>query len=155
VTAVCIEPPVLRFRTTIMGRGTAAAIVLSEEQVASIAGSAKTPPVSVTLNGRTFAGRVGRMGGESLVGLNRAVRQEVGVEAGDVVDVEIVVDLGARPIDMPTALTEALAADPDARARFDALAPSRRKEIARRISEAKRPDTAARRLGETLDELRS
>lgn len=150
---VCTNAAVLRLRTTLQPRGPAAAIVLTDEQVATIAGTAKTPPVRVTVNGNTFAGRVGRMGGESLVGLSRAVRDAAGVQAGDDVDVTIVLDEGPRPIDLPEELTTALAGNDDARAAFDDLAPSRRKELARRIAEAKRPETRQRRLAEVMESL--
>jgi hypothetical protein len=49
-----------------------------------------------------------------------------------------------------TPLAAALDADPAARAAFDALAPSHRKEFARWIGEAKRDETRKRRIGETL-----
>lgn len=55
---------------------------------------------------------------------------------------------------MPPALDDALAADPTAKAAFDALAPSRRKEMARSIREAKAPETQQRRLEKALDQLR-
>ncbi len=152
---MCIEPPVLRITTTLQARGPAAAIVLSPEQLASIAGTAKSPPVRVTVNGATFEGRVGSMGGESLIGFNRAVREALGVAAGDIIDAEIVVDGEDRAIDIPAALTAALATDKKAKTAFDALAPSRRKEIARQIAEAKKPQTAADRLARALEQLRS
>ena len=146
-------PVVLCLRTTLQRRGPAAAIVLSDEQVASIAGTAKTPPVRVTVDGYAFPGRVGRMAGESLIGLNRAVREAAGVEAGDEVDVQIILDQDPRPIDVPPALAAALAADDGARSAFEALAPSRRKELARRVADAKRPETRDRRLAEALTTL--
>ena len=50
---------------------------------------------------------------------------------------------------------EALAADDAARAAFDALSYTRRKEIARSIAEAKRPETRERRLAKAMEELRA
>ncbi len=68
----------LRLRTTLQRRGPAAAIVLSDEQVAALGGGAKTFAVSVTVgSAEPFAGRVARMGGENLIGLNKAVRTDV------------------------------------------------------------------------------
>ena len=48
------------------------------------------------------------------------------------------------------ALAAALKADPAAQAAFDALAPSHRKEYARWVADAKRPETREKRLAETL-----
>ncbi len=77
----------LRLRTTLHPRGPAAPILLTDEQVAQLAGGPKTPTVAVTVNGAyTFAGRVGGMGGENLLGFTKAVRAAAGVEAGDTID---------------------------------------------------------------------
>ena len=94
-----------------------------------------------------------RMGGEFLVGLNRAVRQEAGVEAGDTVDVALELDTAPREVVVPAALADALTADPDARAAFDRLAYTHRKEFAQWIDEAKRDDTRERRVVHALQML--
>jgi hypothetical protein len=143
----------LRIRTTIEQRGPAAAIVLTDEQVASL-GPAKAPPVTLTIGEATVRVRIGRMGGENLVGLSKERREALGVAAGDEVDAVIALDEGERPIDVPPELEAALADDPAAKAAFEALAPSRRKEIARSIGEAKAADTRQRRLEKALDALR-
>lgn len=158
MTAMCVATPTpadpspepLRIRTTLHPRGPAAAVLLDDDQVALIAGAAKTPPVRVTVNGYTFSGRIGRMRGETLLGFNRAVREAAGVAPGDEIDVEIVHDVGPRDIDVPDDLAAALADDPAARARFDALAHTHRTEFARWVAEAKLPETRGRRVGETL-----
>jgi hypothetical protein len=144
----------LRLRTTLHPRGPAAAVILDEGQVAALGGGAKTPPVRVTVNGYTFPGRVARMGGESLIGFNRAHREAAGVQPGDEVDVEIALDDQPREVELPEPLAEALAADAQARAAFEALSFTNRKEMARSIAEAKRPETRERRLAAALAELR-
>ncbi|MCW2528692.1 MAG: hypothetical protein JWM76_3552, partial [Pseudonocardiales bacterium] len=62
-----IEPNgTLVFRaTTLQPRGPAAAVILTDDQVGALGGG-KTPAVQVTVNDTTFAGRIGRMGGENL-----------------------------------------------------------------------------------------
>jgi hypothetical protein len=90
-------PGSVAFRAELVARGSAAAVVLTDAQVAAIGQGAKTPPVQVTVNGHTFAGRIGRMGGESLLGFNRAVREACGVRAGDVLDLVVALDL-SRPV---------------------------------------------------------
>ena len=89
---MCLLPAVLAFATRLHQRGPAAAIVLTDEQVATL-GAGKVPPVIVTIGATSVPLRVGRMGGENLVGFAKAVRAELGVEAGDELEVRIVVDL--------------------------------------------------------------
>ncbi|MBI1376717.1 MAG: DUF1905 domain-containing protein [Frankiales bacterium] len=145
--------PALRLRTTLHPRGPAAAIVLTDEQVAQVGGGAKAFPVRVTVAGHSFEGRVARMGGENLVGLNAAVRKAAGVSPGDEVDVVIVADAAPRTVEIPPALQAALDSDAAARAAFDGLAYSHRKEFARWVAEAKRDETRDRRVAETLTML--
>ena len=54
----------------------------------------------------------------------------------------------------PSELAAALAADPTARAAYDALPPSHRAEYDRWIEEAVKPDTRARRAARAAERLR-
>jgi uncharacterized protein YdeI (YjbR/CyaY-like superfamily) len=82
------------------------------------------------------------------------VRQEAGVEAGDTVQVELELDTAPRKVEVPEALANALAEDSRARAAFERLAYTHRKEYARWIEEAKRDETRQRRVAQTLERLR-
>jgi hypothetical protein len=142
----------LRLHAKFEPRGPAAAIVLTDEQVA-VLGAGKTLPVRVTANGITVAARIARMGGENLLGFSKKLRAELGVEIGDVLEVVIAPDTAPREVAVPPALATALADDPAAKAAFEALAPSHRKEFARWIEEAKRDETRTSRVGQTLQML--
>jgi hypothetical protein len=144
----------LTFTTTLQPRGPAAAVVLTDEQVAEIGEGKKAFPVRATINGYTWAGRVSRMGGEFLLGLRRDVRDGAGVEAGDDVTVTLVLDEAPREVEVPPALARALDADAEAAAKFEALAYTHRKEFAGWIAEAKKDDTRERRVARTLEMLR-
>jgi hypothetical protein len=139
---------------TLMPRGPAAAVVLDDEHVAAVGEGAKRFPVVATVNGYTWRTTVTRMGGEFLLGLKRAVREEAGVEAGDTVEVRLELDTAPREVEVPEALSSALAEDPEARAAFDRLAYTHRKEYARWIEEAKRDETRRRRVPKALEMLR-
>jgi hypothetical protein len=143
----------MRLTTTLQKRGPAAAIVLDDEQVEQIGDGAKRFPVQATVNGYTWRTTVMRMGGEFLVGLNKAVRDAAGAQAGDSVDVAIELDTAPREVEVPEALASALAKDPAAKAAFDALSFTNRKEYARAVAEAKRPETRDRRVAQTLERL--
>lgn len=111
---------------------------------------AKRFPVTATVNGYTWRTSVARMRGEFLVGLNRAVREAAGVEAGAKVKVRLELDQAPREVDVPEALAAALAADDEARDAFDKLAYTHRKEFARWIAEAKRDETRERRVSNAI-----
>jgi hypothetical protein len=144
----------LKLTATLVPRGPAAAIVLDDDQVAAVGEGAKRFPVVATVNGYSWRTSVARMGGEFLVGLSRAVREAAGVEAGDTVKVELALDEAPREVDVPPALADALARDAAARAAFDRLSYTHRKEYARWVDDAKREETRSRRVAETLERLR-
>lgn len=106
----------LRLTVVLEKRGPAAAIVLTDDQVAALRAPTKTPPVRFTISSQTVQGRIGRMGGENLLGLNKSVRGQLGVDAGDTVDVIIEADLAPREVSLPPELARALDADPSLRA---------------------------------------
>ncbi len=143
----------LRLHTTLEGRGPAAAIILTDEQVASF-GAGKAFPVAVTIDGRTARLRLARMGGQNLIGFSKAVRADLGVEIGQEVDAVIAVDTAERAVEVPPALADALDADPGLRAAFDALSYSTRKEHARSVAEAKQDATRDRRVEKIVESLR-
>jgi hypothetical protein len=109
--------------------------------------------VRVTVNGHTFRGRVGRRGAEALVGFSTAQRAACRVEPGDTVDVELALDEEPRTVEVPEALAAVLADEPAARAAFESLSYTRRKELARSVADAKRPETRERRLAGVLAQL--
>jgi hypothetical protein len=146
---------VLEATVELVERGPAAAVVLDDEQVALVGEGAKRFPVVATVNGYTWRTSVARMRGEFLVGLNREVRAGARVRAGDVVELRLELDSEPRQVDLPEALAAALAADDAARAAFEKLSYTHRKEHARSVAEAKREETRARRVAKVLEALRS
>ncbi len=143
----------LHLHTVLASRGPAAAIVLSDEQVA-VLGSAKTTPVVVTIGDQSIRLRLARMGGENMIGFSKAARAELGLEVGAEIDATITVDTEERRVELPAELSAALDADPTLRQRFDALPYTVRKEHARAVAEAKQDATRERRLAKILDSLR-
>lgn len=112
------------------------------------------PPVVVTIGDRSARLRVARMGGRNALGLSKAARADLAVEAGDEVDAVIALDQAERTVDVPPALAAALDADPAARAAWDRLSYTHRKEHARAIADAKQEATRERRVAKALAMLR-
>jgi uncharacterized protein YdeI (YjbR/CyaY-like superfamily) len=75
------------------------------------------------------------------------------VAAGEQVDVDIELDTEPREVEVPADLAEALAHDSPARATFDGLSYTHRKEWVRWIEEAKKAETRATRLGKAVESL--
>lgn len=142
----------LHLKTVLEGRGPAPAIVLSDEQVESL-GAAKAFPVVVDFGDRSIRLRLSRLGGQNMIGFSKAARAEAGVEIGEEIEVTISPDTAERVIEIPPTLVEALDADPAVRAAFENLPPSKRKEMARQIADAKTDETRTRRLEKILDAL--
>lgn len=115
-------------------------------------GSAR-PAVVGTVNGQPYRTRLMRYGGQTVLGLTQEIRSATGVEVGDEVVVEIELDDAPREVDVPEELALALASDAPARAAFDALAFTHRKEYAQWIAGAKRPETRERRVAKAVQML--
>jgi hypothetical protein len=145
----------LSTKAELVKRGPAAAVVLTDEQVAAVGEGAKRFPVVATVGGYTWRTTVARMRGEFLLGLSREVREGAGVEAGDTVDLELELDTKPREVDVPEALATALAGDANARAAYEKLSYTHRKEYARWIAEAKRDETRERRVAKAIEQLRA
>jgi hypothetical protein len=143
----------MRFRATVeLGGKTATGIEVPEDVVAAL-GSGNRPPVTVTVGGHSYRTTVARMGGRFLVPLSAENRAAAGVVAGDQVEVDIEPDSGPREVAVPGDLAAALARDDTARANFDGLSFTHRKEWVRWIEEAKKPETRTTRLARTVESL--
>jgi Bacteriocin-protection, YdeI or OmpD-Associated/Domain of unknown function (DUF1905) len=114
----------------------------------------KRPPVTVTIGGHTFRTRIAVYGGQPMVGVSKANRAAAGIDMGDRFDVTLALDEETRVIEVPDDLAAALAGDAEAAAAFERLAYTHRREYVIWITEAKRPETRARRVVGTLDKLR-
>ncbi len=145
----------IAFTTTLVKRGPGVAVLLDAAQVTEVGEGAKRFPVAATVNGHTWRTTVVHMRGEFLFGLSQQVRREVGVDAGQAVEVKLELDQAERLVEVPPALADALAADGEASAAYQRLAYTHRKEYARWIEEAKREDTRERRIAQALEMLRA
>jgi len=142
----------LHLHTVLAPFGPATAIDLTDTQVEELGGG-KRAAVVVDIGGRTARLRLGVMDGRNVIGLSKAVRAQLGVDIGDEVDATIRLDTTEREVDVPGDLAAALDAAAGVRAAFEALSYSRRKELARGVAEAKRPETRERRIAAVVADL--
>jgi len=87
------------------------------------------------------------------VPVRRDRREAAGVKVGDVVDVTIALDTEARMVEPPPELQDELTRNASARARWETLSYTHKREHAEFILQAKEPETRARRVKKTLREL--
>jgi hypothetical protein len=124
------------------------------ETVVDALGAGKRPPVIITVNGHTWKSRVAIMRGRYLLGLSNANRRAAGLSIGEEVEVELQLDAEPRVVVEPEDFARALDADPAARAAYDRLAHSHKREHVLAIDSAKRAETRRRRIAEALEKLR-
>jgi hypothetical protein len=118
-------------------------------------GGMKQMRVVGTLNGLPFRSSTMPMGGGRLcIGIHKATREAAGTDIGSEITLEVARDDAPRILELAPELEAAFAADPALRTRFEALAFTRRRELATPIAEAKRPETRAARLERALTALR-
>ena len=145
----------MRFRATLETNGRTATGIEVPTSVVDALAAGKRPPVRVTLHEHTYRTTVARMGGRFLVPVSAEVRKAAGVIAGDELDVGIELDDAPRTVDVPADLAAALAEAPGAAQAWETLAYTHRKEWARSVEDAKKPETRARRIAAAVDALRT
>jgi hypothetical protein len=112
------------------------------------------PPVAGTLNGAPFSGRLSVYGGKTYLGLNKVIRDAAGIDVGDHVEVVLDRDESPREVEIPPELLVAFERDAAAKAIYDKLAFTHRREYARWIAEAKKDETRERRVAKALEMLK-
>ena len=112
------------------------------------------PPVRGTVNGVPFRSRLAVYGGETMLGLTNAFRAAARIAEGDEVEVVIERDDEPREVEVPPALQAALDGDDVARAAYEKLSFTHRREYADWIAEAKQEKTRSRRAGRAIEMLR-
>lgn len=115
----------------------------------------KRVPVKATVNSAVYRGSIVRMGGRYVLGIPKAFREAAGIKAGDNIVVTLELDADERTVTIPDDLAAELKKDKRLAAAWDELSFTLRKENARSIEEAKKPETRARRLEKTLELLRT
>lgn len=133
--------------------GKAATGITVPEDVLAALGGGRRPAVAVTINGHTFRTTIGSMGGVAKIPVSAAVRAAAGVSAGDVLAVEVAADTAPREVAVPGDLTAALAGDQAAAGFFAGLPYSHKNAYITWIEEAKKPETRAKRVADTVVKL--
>lgn len=144
----------MRFRAVIELNGKTATGIEVPAEILAALGQGRRPPVTATINGFTYRTSVGAMGGRFLLPVSAQVRQDAGVAAGDLVDVDVELDEAPRAVTVPADLAEALAQDGAAAAAFGRLSYSHQQRHVLAVESAKAPETRQRRIAKTVADLK-
>jgi antitoxin component of MazEF toxin-antitoxin module len=131
------------------------AVVVPKEVAAAFA--TKRPAVLARVDGVEYRSRLAVYGARSYLGLRKDLLRQIGRQAGEVVEIELEEDHADVPAPAeatePPELLAALAENPAARAAYEALEPSHRREYAKWIGEAKQAETRAERVAKMIGRL--
>jgi hypothetical protein len=137
-------------------RGGGGCLVELTPSVVEALGGGSRFRVKGALDGVAFASSTMPMGGGRVcLGVHKATREAAGATFGDRVTIELERDDAPREVEVPDDLAQALSSDPAARTVYEGLSFTHRNEYARWVAEAKRPDTKARRVEQSLEMLRA
>ena len=144
----------MRFTTTLELAGKTATGFRVPASVVEALGKGKRPPVVVTINGYSYRNTVAVYGDEFLIGVAAEHRAAAGVQAGDVVEVDLELDTAPREIEVPPDFAAALDKDREAKRFFDGLSYSNKRRLTLSIDDAKTPETRQRRIEKSISQLR-
>ena len=137
-------------------RGGGGTLVRIPNEVAAKLGLRGMPKIQALIAGTPYRGSLMPMGdGSYCLGVLKSIQEAAGVGQGDTISIELALDTAPRTVEPPADLAIALARDRNATAAWEALSYTNKKEIARSLEEAKRPETRERRLVQALESLRS
>ena len=112
----------------------------------------KRVPVKAEINGAVYRGSIVVMGGKYMLGIPKAFREAAGIKAGDKITVAIDADDTPRTVETPDDLVAPLK-KAGLSAEWEKLSYTHKKEHARAIEEAKRPETRTKRIERTVEML--
>ena len=141
-------------RLTATPRGGGGILVPVPREVVAKLGLKGMPRIQAVIAGTPYRGSLMPMGdGNYCLGVLKSIQETAGVGLGDEIDVELEPDTAPRTVDVPPDLGAALARHGKAAAGWAKLSFTNRKEIARSLEEAKKPETRERRLAAALQRL--
>jgi len=142
-------------RLTATARGGGGTLVPVPRAVAAKLGLKGMPRIRAVIAGTPYRGSLMPMGdGTYCLGVLKSIQEAAGVGVGDEIEVELELDTAPRTVEVPPDLAAALARDRKAAAAWEKLSYTNRKEIARSLEEAKKPETRERRLAAVVERLK-
>ncbi len=114
----------------------------------------KRVKVKATIDGEPYRGSLVRMGGPChRLGVLKEIRDKIGKQPGDEVEVTVEEDIEPRVVEVPADFQAALTGEPEAGAFFRQLSYTHQREYVRWIEEAKREKTRQERIAKAVEML--
>jgi hypothetical protein len=107
-------------------------------------------PIAGTVEGASFRTSAMNMGDGHCFVFTQELQKATGKHAGDTATFEIWPDTAPRTVEVPRDLAQALGARAAAKKNFEAMSFTHRKEFARWVADAKKPETRARRIAKAV-----
>ncbi len=147
-----LNPGIVRFTGKITDAGGGGAFVNFPQNVEEVFGMKGRVPVNVIFNKKVkYKGSLVKMGTEfHMLIVLKSIREQLGLEFGDNIDVELELDTSKRKITIPAYLKKVFEANPETKEKFDKLAYSHQKEFVTWISGAKKRETRDTRVEKFL-----
>lgn len=142
------------FKAIIQNAGGGGAFVDIPFDVEKIFG-AKKPRVRAVIEGVPYRGLLTRMGGDQhILIILKGIREQIGRTFGDEITITIEPDTEPRVVEIPKELARELKKDKEAKAFFDKLSYTHRREYVNWINEAKKEETRQNRIAKTIEMLK-
>jgi hypothetical protein len=137
-------------------RGGGGCLVPVPREIASKLGLKGMPKINALIAGQPYRGSLMPMGdGTYCLGVLKSIQEAAGVDFGDTVTVSLELDTTPRVVEPPPDLARAMAGNKRMAAAWDKLSFTNKKEIARSLEEAKKPETRERRFAAAIEKLRA
>jgi len=115
---------------------------------------AKKPKIKALIEGVPYRGLLVRMGGPNhILIILKGIREQIGKTFGDEVKVSVEADVEERVVIVPAELKRLFKSNKEAKAAFEKLSYTHRKEYVTWINEAKKTETRQSRIVKTLEML--
>ena len=142
------------FTATIIDAGGGGAFVEVPFDVEAVFGS-KRPKVKALIEGVQYRGLLVRMGSEKhILIILKSIREQTGKTFGDEIKISVELDAEEHVATVPAKLKRAFKSDKEAKSAFEKLSYTHQKEYVKWIEEAKKTETRARRVEQTIQLLK-
>jgi len=140
----------MKFTARVLLSGKSATGVEVPPEIVDALGGGRRPKVTAAIGDYTYRNSVAAMNGTFMLSISAEVRNATGVAAGDIIEIDLVLDTEPRELPIPDDFVHALTLNPAAERFFNSLSYSLRRAHVDPIQSAKTPETRQRRIAKSI-----